>query len=93
MFDESNGYYSESVDHEWIQKKRRMKNMKRMGKLSGKIYSDDEIKNMPECGIPLTDEQANDHEYIQTIHKAKSKDCEFCRGCPLYNVLNSMKGE
>lgn len=59
--------------------------MKRMGKLSGKIYSDDEIKTMPECGIYLTDEQANEPEYIRSLHAVKSIDCELCRGCPLYN--------
>lgn len=60
--------------------------MKRLGKLSGKIYSDEEIKSMPECGISVTDEQANDLEYIRMMHVLKSLDCEFCRGCPLYNV-------
>ena len=61
--------------------------MKRLGKLSGKIYSDKEIKTMPECGISITDEQANDPEYISTIHTSESFDCKFCRGCPLYNEI------
>lgn len=61
--------------------------MKRLGKLSGKIYSDDEIKDMPECGISISDEQENDHKYIKMMHVLMSADCEFCRGCPLYNEI------
>lgn len=60
--------------------------MKRMGKLSGKIYSDEEIKTMPECGIPISDEQAKDPKFIRTLHILKSLDCKFCRGCPMYNA-------
>lgn len=59
--------------------------MKRMGKFSGKVYSDEEIKTMPECGIQLTDNQANNPEYVRILHSIKSIDCELCRGCPLYN--------
>lgn len=59
--------------------------MKRLGKFSGKIYSEEEIKTMQECGYAISDEQANDPEYIKELYSIVSSDCATCRGCPLYN--------
>ena len=57
--------------------------MKRLGKYSGKIYKDDEIKTMEECGICITDEQAADQEFISTHHLRDLLECAGCIGCPL----------
>lgn len=61
--------------------------MKRMGKLSGKIYTGDEIKTMPECGVPISDEEAANEKFVAIIHAIKSSDCALCRGCPLYDTM------
>ena len=34
--------------------------MKRLGKFTGKIYEENEVKNIGECGICITDEQAEE---------------------------------
>ena len=34
--------------------------MKRLGKLTEKIYEENEVKNMGECGVCITDEQAEE---------------------------------
>ena len=38
--------------------------MKRFGSFSGRIYEDNEVDKMQECGVCITDEQANDSDYI-----------------------------
>ena len=38
--------------------------MKRLGKLTGKIYEENEVKNMGECCILITDEQVKDEKWI-----------------------------
>lgn len=63
--------------------------MKRIGKLSGKIYPDDyDFSKCPECCICISDDEANkfvsDPDYYI---KGLKVDCEGCRGCPLYNIL------
>ena len=60
--------------------------MKRLGKLSGKVYSEEEFETMPECGIIITDEQAEDPAFLNELHERESLDCETCRCCPLYVV-------
>ena len=32
----------------------------RLGKYSGKLYAEDEVKNMQECGVCISNEQASD---------------------------------
>lgn len=58
--------------------------MKRLGKLSGKVYSEEEFETMPECGIIITNEQAEDPAFLNELHARESIDCGSCRGCPLY---------
>lgn len=61
----------------------------RLGKLSGKLYSDDDIKNMPECGVCISDAEAEDPDFLKNLHEMVSADCKTCRGCPLYNMEKS----
>lgn len=58
--------------------------MKRLGKLSGKVYSEEEFETMPECGIVITDEQAEDPAFLNELHAKVYIDCESCRYCPAY---------
>lgn len=58
--------------------------MKRLGKLTGRIYEENEIHDMEECGICITDEQANNEKWIKQHHAKDLADCANCRGCPLY---------
>ena len=57
--------------------------MKRLGKFSGKIYNEEEIKNMEECGLCISDSEANDEMFIQNRHIKDLKDCLKCFSCPL----------
>lgn len=59
--------------------------MKRLGKFSGKIYEYDEIKTIEECCLCITDEQANDEEFISNYRSKSLLDCIGCNGCPLSN--------
>lgn len=58
--------------------------MQRLGKLSGRIYEENEIHDMEECGICITEEQAKDKEWIKVHHAKDLVECEKCRGCPMY---------
>lgn len=61
--------------------------MKRLGKFSGKIYNESETKDMRECGVMISDEQAQDEEFIR-IHRIEDLlDCLKCFGCPMANGL------
>lgn len=55
----------------------------RLGKYSGKLYTEDEVKNMQECGVCISDEQANNEEWINERHLQDLKDCVICCGCPM----------
>ena len=52
---------------------------------TGKIYEENEVKNIGECGICITDEQAKDEKWIKEHHAKDLAECVNCRGCPLYN--------
>lgn len=55
--------------------------MKRLGKFSGKIYKDDEIKDMEECSVMIADDES---EGSLTFLRSRNKiDCLLCRGCPM----------
>lgn len=62
----------------------------RLGKYSCKLYIEDEVKNMQECGVCISDEQANNEEWINERHLQDLKDCVTCCGCPMAqkNVIN-----
>lgn len=55
----------------------------RLGKYSGKLYTEDDAKNMQEYGVCISDEQANDEEWINEQHLYNLKDCVTCCGCPI----------
>ena len=57
--------------------------MKRLGQFSGKIYSEEEAKGMEECGIILSDSEANNEEFISKHHVKDLQRCLTCIGCPL----------
>ena len=63
----------------------------RLGKLTGTIYRDDEIDNMRECGIMLTEEQANDELYIKLQHLKYIDDCISCCSCPAAHKNQNVK--
>lgn len=55
----------------------------RLGKYSGKIYTEDKAKYMQECGVCISDEQANNEEWINDHHLQDLKYCVTCCGCPM----------
>ena len=55
----------------------------RLGKYSGRLYAEDEVKNMQECGICISDEQANDKNWINKQHLQDLHVCITCCGCPI----------
>lgn len=57
--------------------------MKRLGKFTGRVYDENEVKGMKECGVCITDEQANDENWIKDRHIKDLIDCIKCGGgCP-----------
>lgn len=56
--------------------------MKRIGMYTGKIFSEDEVKNMQECGICISDSDAQDADYVQKKYEHYHKDCISCMACP-----------
>lgn len=58
---------------------REEKNM-RLGKFSGLIYTEDKAKNMEECGVCISDENAADEEWFQKHHLEDLMDCVKCFG-------------
>ena len=59
------------------------KEMKRLGKYSGNIYNEDEVSTMEECGVLITDDEANDKEFIKHHHARDLVDCIKCYACPM----------
>lgn len=57
--------------------------MKRLGKYSGKIYSEEEARTMEECGLIITDEQSEDKKYLLEKRKENLEHCKICLGCPM----------
>lgn len=57
--------------------------MKRLGKYSGMIYTEEEAANMEECGIMLPDSKADDKSYIAAHHQKDLEHCIICMGCPM----------
>ena len=58
--------------------------MKRLGCFTGKIYTQEnfELHKIEECARCISDEQANDENFIKTTYERIHKNCEFCIGCP-----------
>lgn len=61
--------------------------MKRLGMYSGGIYEESEAKGMKECGLCITDEQANNKDYIQEQKDKNFLKCSKCLGCPMAALL------
>lgn len=57
--------------------------MLRLGKYTGKLYRDEEIENMQECGVCITEEQALDDAFIENHHSKDLLACINCLECPL----------
>ena len=57
--------------------------MKRLGKFTKTIYDENyDFSNCPECCVCLTDEEANNEEFINKHHIKDLMDCVTCMGCP-----------
>lgn len=57
--------------------------MKRLGKFTKTIYAEDyDFSQCPECCTQISDEQAQDEEYINAHHFKDLLDCCGCFGCP-----------
>ena len=61
--------------------------MKRLGLFSGKIYNEDEVKTMNECGLCMTDEQAHNTEFIEKMRDENLDKCINCFGCLMANMM------
>lgn len=61
--------------------------MKRLGMFSGKIYDENEVSGMNECGECLTESQAEDSEYINKMKAENLAKCGGCHGCPMAEVM------
>ena len=62
--------------------------MKRLGKFTKTIYDESyDFSQCPECCTCISDEQANDKEFIDQHHLKDLQDCIRCFGCPA--ALNS----
>lgn len=59
--------------------------MKRLGKYTGNIYEESEIASMQECGVQISDQQAQDEEWVKTHHAKDLARCIMCMGCPEAN--------
>jgi len=58
--------------------------MKRLGKFTGKIYNESDFENggIYECATLISDEQANDENFIQEHHLVDLTACLNCFNCP-----------
>jgi len=58
--------------------------MKRLGKFTGKIYSDEDFSNhkIHECATLISDEEASDEKFIEEHHLRDLLDCMKCFNCP-----------
>ena len=57
--------------------------MKYIGIFSGKVYSEEEKKDMKECGIPINDETAQSDTLVKLLHESKKQRCNGCSECPM----------
>lgn len=65
----------------------------RLGKFSGRVYTGNEAKNIEECSICISDENAVDEEWRQKHHLKDLMDCFKCFGCPLAQKSKQKQGE
>lgn len=56
--------------------------MLRLGKWDGKIYTEEEVDTMNQCGVCITEEQSQDEDFIKNKHVNDLLECCQCFGCP-----------
>lgn len=57
--------------------------MKRLGKFTGEIYPDDyDFSNAQECCVLISDEDAENKEYLEERRAKDLIECLSCGGCP-----------
>lgn len=56
--------------------------MRRLGLYSGRVYDDNE-DYYDECCLGLTDEQANDEDWLDDQRLINRYKCLGCYGCPM----------
>ena len=62
--------------------------MKRLGKFSGKIYDESyDIDLIEECCLLISDEQAENEEFIRSQRVKNLLICAQCYGCPRSNRI------
>ena len=55
----------------------------RLGKFTGKLYSEDyDFSKCPECCLCISDSQAKDEEFISRQKAKNLVTCLSCMGCP-----------
>lgn len=55
----------------------------RLGKFTGTLYQDDyDFESCPECCVCLSDDQANNEDFLSERHAKDILDCISCMGCP-----------
>lgn len=66
--------------------------MKRLGKFTGTIYGEEvDTKDIKECCLIITDEQAKDDKFIGEKYLSISMDCICCAGCEAATFMNFVK--
>ena len=65
--------------------------MKYVGIFSGKVYSEEEKKNMKECGIPINDETAKSDTLVKYIYETNKERCNGCGGCHMSREAAGIK--
>lgn len=57
--------------------------MKRLGKYTGKIYDDDyNFEMCPECCVCISDEDADNEDFVSERHSKDLIGCVSCMGSP-----------
>ena len=74
---------TDANDRRTVAKNGNGRRMKRLGRYSGEIYSEEEVAKMQECGLIITDEQSEDEKYLSEKRKENLEHCKICFGCPM----------
>lgn len=66
--------------------------MKRLGKLTKTIYDETyDFSQCPECCTYISDEEANDEEFIKQLHRKDMTDCVTCFEYPCVKKGDKVK--
>lgn len=67
--------------------------MPRVGKFTGKIYSDDYVfSHCPECCTIVSEKEINDLDFMQNLRQKDILHCLACHGCPESHMSESYQG-